>query len=497
MNKTKKYLNWIIIGVIIVGGALVNFFYVGSLEKKAAGEHKVVADEVRTFNARFDQKENGLMQTPTKQDQKIGGEYMDGIIKERDTVAVLLKRRASFFDECIVKGDIVYPAGTPNAGKTVDEMTFADFLSDQYYRAMAVMENSIFHKSTPVWQEMLEKSLYASSPNMKSVNEAAPKAKASAERIAAAQSRILKPAEMIPFRLDENFQGAANQQKRWDAWRRFLIFRDVVTRAIANTQVKVARDIVGFERQGRDSDILDNPKTMIVTGNAERFIQNVSKIKVDLVSIGDAIIPDPQIVRDAKKGEKGEDEEDAPAEAEQPKMPENGKYSDVYKVTVELTAHLKAVRAFQAEMLKTDDVYYVPVAMGVSRLTDKVTMGNFVMPSEGLLPEDVIVNDEFKNGNAVAVNPVSDYSYEPPVNAHLEFLLYRPRFASAANPEGTNVTTIQMSANSSGRIMMSALMSASNSVSMSLRLFSERLNASAPSPFALARMDSLRFVWAF
>ncbi|MBP5233470.1 MAG: hypothetical protein J6333_08695 [Planctomycetes bacterium] len=435
MNKTKKYLNWIIIGVIILVGALVNFFYVGSLEQKAANEHKTVDDAVRKFKARYDQKENGLMQTPTKQDQKIGGEYMDGIIKERDNVAVLLKRRASFFDEGIVKGEIVYPAGTPNAGKKVDEMTFADFLSDQYYRAMATMENAIFHKSTPVWQGMLEKSLFASSPNMKSIDEAAPKAKASAERIAAAQSRILKPAEMIPFRLDENFQGASNQQKRWDAWRRFLIFRDVVTRAVANTQVKVARDIVGFERQGRDSDILDNPKTTIMTGNADRFIQNISKIKIDLVSVGDAVIPDPEILRAAQKGETDEENETPPAEAEQPKMPENGKYSDVYKVTVELTAHLKAVRAFQAEMLKTDDVFYVPVALGVSRLTDKVTMGNFAMPSEGMLPEDVIVNEEFKSGNAVAVNPVSDYSYEPPVNAHLEFLLYRPRFVSASNPE--------------------------------------------------------------
>ena len=153
------------------------------------------------------------------------------------------------------------------------------------------------------------------------------------------------------------------------------------------------------------------------------------------MSVGDAVIPDPEILRAAQKGETDEENETPPAEAEQPKMPENGKYSDVYKVTVELTAHLKAVRAFQAEMLKTDDVFYVPVALGVSRLTDKVTMGNFAMPSEGMLPEDVIVNEEFKSGNAVAVNPVSDYSYEPPVNAHLEFLLYRPRFVSASNPE--------------------------------------------------------------
>ena len=435
MNNTKKYLNWIIIGVIIIGGALVNFFYVGALEKKAASEHKIVDDEVRKFNARYDQKENGLLQTPTKQDQKIGGEYMDGIIKERDTVAVLLKRRAVFFDQGIVKGEIVYPAGTPNAGKKVDEMTFADFLSDQYYRAMAAMENNIFHKSSPIWQEMLEKSLYASSPNMKSVNEAAAKAKSSAQRIAAAQSRVLKPADMIPFRLDENFEGAANKQKRWDAWRKFLIFRDVVDRAVANTQVKVVRDIVGFERQRRDSDILDNPKTMIMTGNTERFIQNVSKIKIELVQTGDGIIPEPQIVRAAQAKGEGEEEETA-AEAPQTKMAENGKYSDVYKVTVELTAHLKAVRAFQTEMLKTEDIYYVPVALGISRLADKVTMGNFVMPSEGMLPEDVIVNEEFKSGSAVAVNPVSDYSYEPPVNAHLEFLLYRPRFASSANPEG-------------------------------------------------------------
>lgn len=436
MNKTKKFLNWIIIGVIILGGALVNFFYVGSLEQKAANEHKVVDDEVRKFKTRYDQKENGLLQTPTRKDLIIGDKFMGSIEKERDAVAVLLKRRAAFFDEGIVKGEVVYPAGNPNAGKKVDEMTFADFLSDQYYRAMATMENAIFHKSSPVWQDMLEKSLYASSPNMKSVADAAPKAKASAERIAAAQSRILKPADMIPFRLDEEFRGEANQQKRWDAWRKFLIFRDVVTRAIANTQVKVARDIVGFERQKGESDILDNPKTTIMTGSSERFIQNVGKITIELVSVGDATIPEPTLLRAAAtKAEGDEDAEAAPAEAEQPKMPENGKYSDVYKVTVELTAHLKAVRAFQAEMLKTDDVYYVPVAFGVSRLPDKTTMGNFVMPSEGLLPADVIVDEEFKSSNAVAVNPVSDYSYEPPVNAHLVFLLYRPRFAGASNPE--------------------------------------------------------------
>lgn len=439
MGNAKKYLCWIIIGIIIVGGAVFSRFYVGSLEKQAANEHKTVADKFKLFKKKYEASENGLLQTPTLSDKKFGNSYMADIKKERESAITLLKRRAVFFDKCIVDGEVVYPEGYKGgkAGAKADDTSFVAFLRGCYQQTMADMENELYKKESPVWLEMLKQSIFAADAKMKSKDDAEKRAKASAESLASAQVRIVTPA-IIPVSDQDDFRSEENRQKRWQAWRQFLVFQDIMKRVVPNAQAEVTRNVVGFARAKPEAGVLETPETEIYKGVTTRFIQNISELRVEPLSVGDAVIPEPLALQNARKPAPKEDEEeesDSEEKKEDVALAEEGKYSDVYKITVKLTAHPKVIKDFQKRILETDDLYYVPLAAGYMRFAEKDTMGGYALPNKGATVGTITADEVANTKKAVDVIYTADYSYEPPVTAQLEYLLYRPRFAGSSNPE--------------------------------------------------------------
>lgn len=109
------------------------------------------------------------------------------------------------------------------------------------------------------------------------------------------------------------------------------------------------------------------------------------------------------------------------------------KYFDAFEVRLEIVAHLKVVDAFQREILRSEDLLYVPVRCEVVRLADTVTMGNYEMPTgdDGRKP---VADAAYAETPAVGVNPASAFEWESPVRALLVYRIYRPRTAGAENP---------------------------------------------------------------
>jgi hypothetical protein len=97
-----------------------------------------------------------------------------------------------------------------------------------------------------------------------------------------------------------------------------------------------------------------------------------------------------------------------------------------------MTAHPRVIAQFTEELLKAEDLYYVPQTFVAKRFDDKETMGNYHLPT-GIFAKEIIANDDFRESLASPVGVVAGYSYEPPVQARLMFHLYRPRFADSSN----------------------------------------------------------------
>lgn len=434
MPNIKQYLTWYLIGGMMVASAAFSFIYTSSLEKNALQEHKKISESVKEFNDRYEQKLDGLLKTPTRQDQNLGESFMKSIITERKKAHDIWQTRARYLDQGIQKNEVVGLEATP-ASQPLAELTFAEEILSKYLHVLADTENELAKISLPVWQKALQWSIFATTPSLKDTNEAQEKAHAAATRFAHRLAHIFTPANLLPFERGKTFKGNNNRDERLDAWRQLLIFKDILRRAVVNTNVAVKQEIIGFERAKREADVLEAPATTIVKADDTlRFVQQLAKLEIKLLSAGNREISATMSETDEKTAEDETAEENSEAK-DTANLP---RFHDVYLITIEMTAHLKTLQKFQAELLNTEELYYVPRFLAIKRLPEKETMGNPVMVDGGGVVIEVSASEEYKNLPAVNVRHTADYSYEPPVTAHLEYLLYRPRFAGSANLTATN-----------------------------------------------------------
>ncbi|MDR0868784.1 MAG: hypothetical protein LBP75_10005 [Planctomycetota bacterium] len=422
-----RYYRWVAILAVIVAALAFSRMYLGATKDRAFAENKQISGKFKEFTAQYQKSHTGLRQTPTQQDIFGGRDFINAIIAERSRALTLLKMYATAFDRDLVDGEVVYAENMTNAGKPVDEMTFADFMTARYLEAMADAENSLFAAEKQFWRQAMLQNMYATTPSIREMSDIQAAANQNGDRVAAAQARFLTPVKLIPYAVSENFRGKSRQEKRWSAWRQYLIFRDILTRVVAKISARAKRDVVGFERATAEMDILDTLPTTIVPGRTERFVQNLDALRIELIKVGNATLPEPEIVPEGADGLQKERRKDVANFT-----PQNAVCFDVYRVTVQMTAYLDTINQFRKELLNTQEWLYVPTAAQFTRFADRETMGSLTTPP-GVMPNAVQPTPEFMNSWATPVIKTADYSYEPPVQATLIYDLYRPRFAFSSN----------------------------------------------------------------
>lgn len=424
MQAAKKYLVWIIISGVILGFLGFHFLYVGGIAAGIQQENQEIARQVEGFT-RF---VRDMGQTvPTPRDLEIGGEFLDDILSESRRASAMLVSYARYLNRKPV---------------TDEPLVFADNLNRKYLQTMVEAEIALGKRMIPSWEKMNAQSMFAT--DYRATQESAQAfGRATASTVVEEQAHIFTPRELIPFRLSEDFQ---SPEKRLRYWRNYLIFHDVLNRAVVNSVAEVRREVISFERPPQDFDETTGKlKTDITRVDIERFLENITKLEIEQVETGDGIVPDFSAGEGAEAGEAGlpgAPEAGAP-EAGMPggRRGRGGrgegvggeKYFDAFEVRLEIVAHLKVVDAFQREILRSEDLLYVPVRCEVVRLADTVTMGNYEMPTgdDGRKP---VADAAYAETPAVGVNPASAFEWESPVRALLVYRIYRPRTAGAENP---------------------------------------------------------------
>lgn len=420
MQAAKKFWVWIVIGVVILAALAFDLVHVRAVGDRNRKENQSIVDKTNEFN-RF----VGTMRkkVPTPKDMEIGRDFMDAISAEGRRTGALWQQYATTLDQGIVSNEVIYPADDQkNAGKPVSPKFFADFLRPQYLKAMVDMELGLQKEMVPAWAKILAQSLYATNYRL-TTEKAEAEGKESAPVVAMEQAHIVTPNLLIPFKLTEPFE--QDQQKRWRYWRNFVIFRDILTRAVVKSVAQVKREVIAFERAPADfDDITGKLPTMIndLNGGASRFLENISKLEVTQIAVGDGELPSFAPVEGGEKK----------AAAHKGSV-----FYDVFSVKVELTGQIKVIEAFAREVPNTEAFYYVPVSKEIVRLADADTMGEYTMPT-GEHATAPVVGEAYAETPATGVNTKLAFEHEPPVKALLVFHVYRPRTTGAANPDTTD-----------------------------------------------------------
>lgn len=428
MQAAKKYLAWIVIGLVIAVSLGFYFVHVGALKARLRQENQEIVNQTRGFGNFVSTLREKV---PTPRDLEIGGEFLTDILNEGRRTSAIWMQYGRYFDRGIAGGEVVYPDGEKyrdRVGKPIPPLVFADFLSSQYLTTMVEAEVGLQKQMIPFWEKMLAQSSYAT--DYRATREKAEAVgKEGAPMVAAEEAHIFAPNQMIPFKLNEKFD---NPQKRLRYWRNFLVFRDVLMRGVAGSVAKVRRDVIGFERAPADFDETTGKlKTEILRGEGGRFIENLEALEVRQIAVGDGVVP-------TFDGSNKEAADKAPQPNPGAPAAEGGKpghlYYDVFEVRLGITAHLKVVDELMRELVKTNDLFYVPVSQKVLRLPDTATLGNYVMP-RGENAVKPIADAAYAETPAVPVNVFLAFEHESPVKAELIYHVYRPRLEGSANPK--------------------------------------------------------------
>lgn len=432
MQAAKKYIVWIVIGVVIVAALAFDFFHIGAKAEQFRQENQDIARQMDEFSRFVSTMKNRV---PTPEDLKIGKEFLDSITEEGKNTSALWKQFAAKLDEGIVKGEVVYPADdAAKAGTPVSPKFFADFLRPQYIKAMVDTELALQKEMTPAWSKKIAQSVYATEYRM-TREEAEARGNKDAPLVATQEAHLFTPNALIPFRLTEDFE--RDQQKRWRFWRNYLIFKDVLQRAVVNSVAQVRRDVISFKRPDADFDeVTGKLDTEIDTiKNSERFVENISKIEVRQIAVGDGELPSFDAPAEGKAEENKAGDNKKPGRNNPGQQQGPGRvFYDVFSVKIQLVAQLKVIEALAREIPASKELYYVPLAQTIQRLPDAQTMGPYEMPT-GSGAVTPLPNETYAERPATGVNPYLAFEHEPPVQAVLSYQVYRPRLAGGSNPD--------------------------------------------------------------
>ncbi len=489
MDFLKTYGLWIVVGIAVIVLMVVQFVYVGGMreeaEKKNAEVKKACEDVIR-ISRRIN---NG--DYPSKGDMVEGARHLEKIRKERLAVEAKWRTHTEglnrfMSNETRKGGEVTDPETIKKDPKTGDFVgkpikweLFASRIRDLYNSVFKKMESKLQRKMEERLQVTLADEKYATSEVML-MDDAKAAAKSAAPKLAMIQSRILlQPDKLILVPVDQPF-GADAPEEGWKEWRKYLITRDILERAVANTEVEIDRTLSAYvmasgkvvDDEGRkkrakaieegESANLPKLKTVAWKRPSWRYIEQVVSITIDGPEVGNAELPGKGWIEDLSKSKKhkkagrrsswrrkksrtktsnsAKSEDKNPLEPQQPPEGEDAVYYDVFTLAIELKAHPKAIMAFHRELLKAKDIWYAPLGAEYLRLPDSEVMaaaGSREGKSTPATGEGVIevIPD------VAPLQSVASFDHEPPVTAILKYKVYRFRYSDVDNSRVASTTT--------------------------------------------------------
>lgn len=413
MEIVKKHLVWVVLGVVMLALLAVQMLVVGGRRAQAMASHDEVAGKLDEFG-QFARMAQGKF--PTKGDLESSHEHLLKIRAE----GLEVSRR--WYAHTAGLNLFISPEGkvlSPSDNEPVRYDLFAEFMNIQYLQSFAAVETQLADKMRPCWEEMLADGYYARDPKMKSREEAREMARKDAADMARAYAQIFSPKDLIPVDEDEEFP-ESDPGKMWRTWRAYLITRDIVQRVVADLIVEMPREVAVQERSSEEEDLTTKKLMREMKpqqAKAWRFVEGLQQLAVLGPELGNRELPDPNAKVEGSGAalDPGED----------------ARFHDMYTVRIGLTAHIKVVEEFMRRILRSEDIFYVPVSASVQALPDQTTMGTYQLQ----IPEMIGTpgGNGYRNRPANPVFPIAGFEHEPPVQAELVYRVYRFRFTNTSN----------------------------------------------------------------
>jgi hypothetical protein len=440
MQALKDYYLWVILGVVFVGLVVFELVYVRGVRSSTEQAHQEVVDTLK--------EGRGLSGTlggvPTRADVAAAHAHLEAIRAERETILRIWRSFTGGLNSYMSNG--ARENGTvvdPATGEPIRWDLFGFRVRDLYEEMFAAAR---YAYGTAIRERMAESYAEERLLTVAGISETAARAWGEARARDEAlwwSVKFASPRGLVPF---EQFQTFTEEQKHlgWQQWRIFLITADILGRVVPAAMAEIERPVVGWARNeaGRLDPAAGTEVHRVPTW---RFVEAFNGITVRGPEPGTAVLPGPDI------------EEGSPefSEAIAQVGREDARFYDVFRVQVRLRAHPAVIQAFMREVLKSRQIWYVPgrvriepaptvqppripvgyAADGGETERDGRTGGfeavpaarDFAAPAPGGgVPEAALPEGNLRKDDA--------FGYEAPVNAVLEYEVYRFRYTDTDNP---------------------------------------------------------------
>ena len=474
MNFVKTYGLWIVLAVVTIAILVVQFVVVGGRQAAAAqknAEVKSACESVLRLRRKI--RDNDY---PTRGDVERARKHLEAIQAQR----VEVQKRWRTYTEGLNRflsngsregGQITDPetierdpetGAITKPGAPITWELFSPRIRDLYNKAFDELEAELRRKMEPRLAVMLQDETYASDASLL-WDEAAEQAERQASDAAKVQSRILKERdELILVPVDEKFT-AEEPHKGWREWRKLLLTKDILIRAVAGTEVAFERRLHAYQmpsgkvqddearaqrnqlREEQGEAELKDLETTTWKRPAWRFVEQVVSLEIEGPEVGNAELPPPGWSEEkeqqaparssnrngrARSGSDEQEQEDPLKPQEAPEGVE-AMYHDKFTVTLEIKAHPRVVLAFHHNLLSSETIWYAPLSMTFQRLPDAEVMGPAGGEERGRKWSTTNLVRALPEVAPVAMR--ARFSHEPPVNAVLKYEVYRFRYSDIDN----------------------------------------------------------------
>jgi len=473
MDFIRTFGLWIGMGIALVALLLVQFLYVGGIETQAATENAEVKSACeRALRFSREVKSNTY---PTQGDLKNATEHLEKIRQLRTTVQAKWYGYTDGLNQFMYRDtDPSKPAG----GEVLDPGTIRVDVNTQkvvdpgkplawdvydaairmlYKNVFANMQKTLQPRMAEAFGKMAMDERMAASETLLPEETEAP-ARQDAEEMARVACRILRaPDELILVPVDTRF-GAENRHEGWREWRKYLLTRDILERAIAGTEVEMTRtlnakanveDLEGRKAraQTREEERAKLPKIDTVEWKRPcwRFVEQLVSLKIEGPVSGNAELPaaawDEARQKEAAEKAKANKDYVDPLEPQAPPKDAEAVYHDIFTVTLQLKAHPKVLLAFHRKLMESESIWYAPLSLQIARLPDSTVMDDY---SAALQTRSAGSGELTARLPDVApLRSIVGFEHEPYVDATLVYEVYRFRYSDSDNyrMESTATTT--------------------------------------------------------
>ncbi len=434
MQVLKDYYLWVILVVIFVGLVAFELVFVRGVRSQTEQEHQAVVSTLGE-GQRLSQ---GASNIPTLADMAAARSHLERIQGERDSIRRIWRQLTGGLNSYMSNGQ--REDGTvadPETGEPLRWELFGFRLRDLY----GEMFDAVRYEYAQQVRERLEEG-YARQRKLSVAGISDEAARAWAERRAEDESfwwtaQYFDSGGLVPFDQFRTFT-AEERWQGWIQWRTFLIKADILGRVVPAAVAEVPRPVLGWAR-GPDGLIDPAAGAAVHEITDWRFVEKVARLSVIGPRPGTSVLPGPEI------------EEGSPefTRALSGVGNADSRYYDIYTVHIEMNAHPAVVRAFMKEILRSEKIWYVPESVRIEKLSGvqppRIPKG-YATRETPLSTPRAPVRDPFSGAatpggggrrpgaGAEDMWETDTFGYQPPVNAVLQYQVYRFRYTDTDNP---------------------------------------------------------------